>query len=187
MKARLYGLTLLELLICLLLLATLGTLSLPNIKDIVAQKQSDQVMRTLVDALTLARTVAISSGTLVTLCKSTDGLQCGGNWHDGVLLFSDRNGDREINQDDSVRRYFTFPDNGGNLRWRAFQNRQYLQITNQGFTRFQNGNFLYCPANKKPELARQLIINRSGRGRFALDSDGDGIREDSQGKPLVCE
>lgn len=187
MTAQSPGLTLLELLVCLLLVATLSAMSLPNIKDIVAHKQSDLVMRTLADAIALARTAAISGGTLVTLCKSADGMTCGGNWQDGVLLFSDRNGDRQVNQDDTIRRYFSFPDNGGTLRWRAFQNRQYLQITNQGFTRFQNGNFTYCPADKKPELARQLILNRTARGRFAVDSDGDGIREDSQGRPLICD
>lgn len=181
------GTTLLELMICLLLVAVLGAVSMPDMRSALAHRQSDTIMRTLIDALAMARTAAITSGTLVTLCRSADGIQCGGEWQDGMLLFTDSNGDRKVNQEDEVRRYFTFPDADGTLRWRAFQNRQYLQITNQGFTRYQNGNFTWCPASKKPELARQLILNRTARARFALDRDGDGIREDSSGKPLVCD
>ena len=181
------GLTLIELMLCLSLLATLSMLSLPNFEHIVQKYRSDLVMRSVMDALTLARTTAISTNTLMTLCKSSDGLECGGQWHDGMLLFTDSNGDRTVNQDDVVRHYFTFPGSEGTLHWRAFQNRQYLQFTPQGFTRYQNGNFTYCPENLKPQLARQLILNRTARARFALDSDGDGVREDSNGKPLVCD
>jgi len=184
---RLPGFTLLELLICLLLVAVLGAVSMPGLSAMIAHRRSDIVMRNLIDAIALARTSAITSGSLVTVCRSNNGSQCQGEWQDGILVFSDSNGDRLVNEDDVVRRYFSFPDTDGTLKWRAFQNRQYLQITSQGFTRFQNGNFTYCPANRKPELARQLILNRTARARFAIDSDGDGIREDSSGKPLTCD
>lgn len=181
------GLTMVELLICLLLITLLGTLSIPGLQTLVEQQRSDIIMRSLADAIAFARTTAITHGGLVTMCRSEAGTECGGQWQDGVLLFTDSNGDQEINQDDSVQRYFTFPEADGSLRWRAFQNRQYLQFTSQGHTRHQNGSFTYCAANKKPELARQLILSRTARARFALDSDGDGIREDSSGKPLVCD
>lgn len=186
-RRKITGFTLLELLICLLLLALLGTLSVPGLQTLVERQRSDIIMRSLADAIAVARTTAITTGEVVTLCRSENGSECGGQWQDGALLFTDSNGDREINQEDSVRRYFTFPEADGSLRWRAFQNRQYLQFTSQGHTRHQNGSFTYCAASKKPELARQLILSRTARARFALDSDGDGIREDSAGKPLICD
>ena len=180
------GLTLLELLITVLITSILLSISLPGFKDLLELKKSDAVVRKLIDAITLARTTAIASSQLVTLCRSSNGVECGGRWQDGMILFTDGNGDREINQTDSLQYYFTFPEADGSLTWRAFQNRQYMQITSQGFTRYQNGNFTYCPASRKSEMARQLIINRSGRVRNALDSDGDGLREDSNGQPIIC-
>lgn len=177
----------LELLICLLVVGVLGAMSLPDLQALTEQQRGDNIMRRLASAIALGRSTAITSGEVVTLCRSKDGIQCGGQWHDGVLLFTDGNADRNINQDDSVKRYFTFPEAEGSLRWQAFQNRQYLQFTSAGHTRNQNGSFTYCPASKKPDLARQLIVSRTARARFALDKDGDGIREDSEGKPLVCE
>jgi len=162
-------------------------MSLPGLQALTEQQSGDNVMSRLASAIAFGRTTAITTGEVVTLCRSKDGKQCGGQWQEGVLLFSDSNADRKINQGDSVMRYFTFPEAQGRLSWQAFQNQQYLQFTSVGHTRNQNGSFTYCATNKKPELARQLIVSRTARARFALDSDGDGIREDSEGKPLACD
>jgi type IV fimbrial biogenesis protein FimT len=180
------GLTTLELLFVLLILSVFLALSLPSFSAIVENKKSDILISQLQQAVELGKVTAITEADTVTLCKSDSGDQCGGNWQDGVIVFSDQNGDREINQDDKLIRYITFPDIDGTIRWRAFQNRQFLQFTPQGFTRYQNGSFVFCPRNKRAELARQLVINRTARDRITIDSDGDGIREDSTGAPIRC-
>lgn len=180
------GFTLIELLLVLVILSILFSLSLPNFQDMYEARKADIVIKKVAQAIQLARVSAIRSGKVVTLCRSDGGVECGGRWQDGIIVFSDGNGDRIINQDDELQHYITFPGINGSLRWRAFQNRQYLQITNQGFTRYQNGNFTYCPNDGNASLARQLIINRTARIRFATDSDGDGIREDSRGRPISC-
>ena len=59
-------------------------------------------------------------------------------------------------------------------------------MTPMGFTRDQNGNFTWCPGNGDVRLARQLIVNAAGRLREALDSDGDGVREGANGRPIGC-
>ena len=180
------GFTLVELLLVLSILSILLGLSLPNFQAMYAQRHADTVIRKVSEAIQLARMSAIRTGKLVTLCRSDSGVEWGGQWQDGIMVFSDRNGDRKINQDDVLQQFITFPGINGSLKWRAFQNRQYLQITNQGFTRYQNGNFTYCPNNGDASLAHQLIINRTARIRFAKDSDGDGIKEDSRGRPISC-
>ena len=181
------GMTLLELMITLFLLAILSGVSMPGFKQLIESQKSDALIRRVASTIEFSKSSAIASGTLVTLCRSSDGERCGGKWQQGILVFTDANGDRDINQDDQLLRYTTFPAVQGELRWRAFQNRQYLQITSLGFTRYQNGNFTYCPADKDPRFASQLIINRTGRIRFAIDSDGDGIKEDSRGRAIRCD
>ena len=178
--------TLLELLITVFILSLLFSLSMPNFQAMIEQRKADMIMQKLLQSIQFARVSAIRSGTLVTLCKSADGESCGGNWVDGILIFTDADGDRKIDGADELLRHIQFNHSQGTLAWRAFQNRQYLQITHLGFTRYQNGNFTYCPSNADPELARQLIINRAARARYAMDSDGDGIREDSRGRPINC-
>lgn len=185
-KADGTGFTLLELLFTLAILATLLGLALPDFRQLHRNTEMDIHARELAQLLELARVAAITRNSLVTLCRSTTGDACAGRWQDGILVFVDYDGDRRIDADDEVIRYHQFNGFEGEVRWRAFQNRQYLQITPQGFTRYQNGNFTLCPADKNPLYARQLIVNRSARLRFAQDSDADGIREDSRGKPLQC-
>lgn len=185
MKTQL-GFSLLELMITLLLLSILLGLSMPEFKSLVETKKVELSIQKLARAIEFAKSSAISSGSLVTLCRSSDGLKCGGKWQDGLIIFTDFNADHEINQHDQLKRHITFPYMQGELKWRAFQNRQYIQITSLGFTRYQSGNFTYCPENKDPKFARQLILNRTGRVRFAVDSDNDGIQEDSRGRAISC-
>ncbi len=93
-----------------------------------AQRHADTVIRKVSEAIQLARMSAIRTGKLVTLCRSDSGVEWGGQWQDGIMVFSDRNGDRKINQDDVLQQFITFPGINGSLKWRAFQNRQYYKL-----------------------------------------------------------
>jgi len=180
------GFTLLELLFTLFTISILLGLALPGFQQLHRNTEMDIHARGLAQLLQLARVAAITRNSLVTLCRSVDGEGCSGQWEDGILVFVDYDGDRKIDSNDEVVRYHQFFGFDGEIDWRAFQNRQYLQITSTGFTRYQNGNFTLCPADGNLTYARQLIVNRSARVRFAQDSNADGIREDSQGRPLSC-
>ncbi len=180
------GFTLLEMLIVVAIIAVLTGLSTPGLQRIVHKHEGENALRTLSELLTLARSTAVTRGQIVTLCRSLDGQTCSGTWNSGGIVFTDRNGDHVINQDDQLLRVHFNHAMQGSVVWRAFQNRQYLQIDAQGFLRHQSGHFLYCPLNRDITMARQLIINGTGRFRYAIDRDGDNVREDSNGTPLQC-
>ena len=181
------GFTLLELSITLGLVCVMAGLAIPSLQNFVAAKEGEQALRSIHELILLGRSEAAVTGRGVTICPSSTGKECGGAWASGVLLFLDRNFDREINQDDSVLRVETSLTRHGVIKWRAFGNRQYLQINARGFLRHQSGNFSYCDASGTQQLARQLVVNGAGRLRVAVDSDGDGIRENSRGKALECD
>lgn len=181
-----HGFTLLEMLIVVVTIVVLTRLSTPELQHIVRKQEGKNALRTVAELLVLARSTAVTRNQIVTLCHSLDGRTCSGNWTSGSIVFTDRNGDREVNQDDQVLRIQLNESMRGSIVWRAFQNRQYLQIDAFGFLRHQSGNFLYCPNGGDARLARQLIVNATGRFRYAVDSNGDNIREDSNGKPLQC-
>ncbi len=181
------GLSLIELLTTLGILMFLALRVLePWWLEAQQRKQIDLMMLELQQFIAMARMSAVSENRMVTLCRSDDGQHCRGRWMDGSILFTDRNADHVINGDD--RLLFRLPPRSpaGELRFNAFRNRQYLQLTPQGVTAFQNGNFTWCPANGDLRLARQLIISFSGKTRMARDRDGDGVVENSQGLPLTC-
>jgi type IV fimbrial biogenesis protein FimT len=157
-------------------------------QEVQQHKQVGMMMLELQQFIVMARSSAVSHNGMVTLCRSDDGMQCRGRWKDGSILFTDSNADHIINGEDRLlfRLPAPAPDAQGELKFNAFRNRQYLQLTPLGSTNFQNGNFTWCPADGNLKLARQLIISVSGRTRMARDSDGDGIVENSQGQPLSC-
>ena len=187
MKRGAAGLSLIEILVCLAVVAFLLVKSAtPGFANWRQHKQADALMRELIGAVDMARSHAVAENVMVTFCRSNNGTSCQGKWHEGSILFTDFNADRIINGSD--RLLFRMPpmDARGSLTFRSFRNQQYLQLTPRGITNSQNGNFTFCPADGDPTLARQLIINVTARTRVAQDLDHDGIVEDSQGRPVQC-
>ena len=73
----------------------------------------------------------------------------------------------------------------GEIRWRASGGRNYLRYRPDGGVG-EYGNFTYCPRDADPRHARQLVLSATGRPRSSVDTNGDGIVEDRDGKPLAC-
>lgn len=187
MRGKQAGLTLIELLLALTVAAILLLqLAQPSWQQLRTRRQTDLMMLELQQLIAMARLTAVSENRTVTLCRSNDGLHCQGQWHEGSILFTDADADRRINGDDRLLHRAPALPLPGHLHFNAFRNRQYLQMTPQGVTAYQNGNFTWCPADRSPALVRQLILSFSGRTRMARDRDGDGVVENSQGKPVQC-
>jgi type IV fimbrial biogenesis protein FimT len=188
MERKVRGLSLIETLVVLSVMAFLMLrVVTPDLADWRQRKEVEGLMHELIAAIDMARSHAVAESVMVTFCRSNDGNSCQGKWHEGSILFTDFNADRILNGSDRLLFRLEPMKPLGTLEFKSFQNRQFLQMTSRGFTNYQNGNFTFCPASKDPRQARQIIISLSGRTRFARDKDGDGVAEDSQGKPLYCK
>jgi type IV fimbrial biogenesis protein FimT len=181
------GFSLVEAIVCLALVSILLGSAFPSLHDMLKRSEATSAVNWLVTAVAFTRHAAITRRVTVTLCPSRDGTACGGHWHEGIIIFTDENRNRAIDRKDKLLQRARFPVDGARLSWRSFRNRQYLQMTSEGFTNYQNGNFVYCPGDKDPRFARQLVINMQGRARTSSDIDGDGIVEDRRGRDLTCE
>ena len=186
MDRRGNGYSLIEALVCIAVLAVAAGLAAPGLGFWVERQAVEVAADTLQRAVNFTRALAVSSNALVTLCPSADGERCGGVWEQGAILFIDRDADRRADGENGIAWRLPPVEHQVSIRFRSFPNRQYLQMTSLGFTRGQNGSFTLCPSGGDLRLAQQVVISRSGRTRRALDTDGDGIREDSQGSALTC-
>ncbi|HTR00518.1 MAG TPA: GspH/FimT family pseudopilin, partial [Candidatus Acidoferrum sp.] len=160
------GFTLIEILIVLAIGALLLGLSAPGLGRVVQAQQGEAVINDLARLLNYARNAAVTADGTVTVCRSGDGLSCGGKWEQGALVFIDRNGDGAFDAGDQLLQRKTFADGKGSLVQRAFPNRQYLQFSAEGFTHGQNGTFTWCAPDGSPQLAQQLVYMQSGRVRL---------------------
>jgi type IV fimbrial biogenesis protein FimT len=181
------GLTLVELLVTLVIVAIMLRLAAPAFRDLTAASRSSAALNHLIGAVALARSSAVTHYDTVTLCPGAERACLGRDqWHRGALVFLDRDGDGRLDGEDAVLRRLPSLDAGGRIYWRSFRNRSYLQFLPKGYTPWQNGHFLYCAASGNPKEARMLILNVQGRLRPARDSNGDGVVEDASGKPVSC-
>lgn len=181
------GFTLIELLAALAVAALLLAFAVPSFRNLVARERGAAAMNQMLGAVAAARAEAITARRVVTLCPGRSGRCLGRNqWHAGALIFHDADADGRIDAADRVTRALPALAEGDRVYWRSFRNRSYLQFHPRGFTRWQNGNFLYCPADADPARARMAIINAQGRIRRARDSDGDGVVEDASGRAVSC-
>lgn len=188
MRTSNFGLTLIESLICLAVVAIIiSRLSAPDTSSWRKRAEIDGIMHELMTSIGMARSHAIAENVVVTLCRSDNGSSCRGNWNDGYIVFTDWDANRILSGKDRVLARAASFKSIGALSYNSFKNRQYLQITPRGFTDFQNGNFTFCSVGRNPRESRQIIISLSGRARYARDKDGDGVVENSQGKPVICE
>lgn len=187
------GHSLAELLTVLAIITTLLSMTLPLLSP-QQPHEVEQIFERFIRTLTMARATAISRQQVLIICPAQDAHRCGMDWNRGLLVFVDSNQDSELSAAEpviEVIHWLASVDHQpraltGSLSWRAFGNRQRIRISGLGELADQNGNLSWCPAPGSSAPAHQLVINASGRIRLAVDSNGDGLREDSQGNPVRC-
>lgn len=184
MNRKQNGLTLIELIIVVVLLALLGTIMLPALGGLIERFERDTTLRAMYQAFQLARTEAVTRGKTVTICPLDGNQECAGNWEKDIHAFLDPDSQRKLASQDAVIRTVPAPDDG---KWSAnVGNTGYFQYRPDGMIRGTMGNLVYCPESGDARHAGQLIINMGGRVRYARDHSGDGIVEGTGGNAISC-
>ena len=181
------GLTLIELLVTLAVGGVLLSWATSNGSHLILERRASAALNQALGAVQFTRHAAVTHRATASLCPSAGG-GCGlrDTWHEGSLVFLDRDGDGRVDAEDVPLRRLPSLAEDDRIYWRSFRNRRHLSFLPSGLTDWQSGNFTYCPAGGDLRYARQAILNAQGRARLARDTDGDGIREDASGRDLRC-
>ena len=83
------GFTLPELMVTVVVVAILITVAVPGFRTMVQNNRITTQVNELVTSLNLARSEAIKRSTVVTVCASSSGANCVGNWDQGWIIFTD--------------------------------------------------------------------------------------------------
>jgi type IV fimbrial biogenesis protein FimT len=187
------GFSLVEVLVALAVASVLMGLAVPSMRKLIEQERSTAAINAMIGTVELARSSAIDFNARVIVCplaaaQDTAPARCGGHgdWANGWITFVDRDRNAAFGIGDDPLRETPALAMGSRLTWRSFRNRPYLAFEASGLTAWQNGSFLYCPASADPHDARQIVLNPQGRVRQLTDRDGDGIVEDTSGRPVRC-
>lgn len=98
------GVTLLELVITVAILAIIAVIALPSFNVVIVSNRLSAGANELVGSLQLARSEAIRRGSRVVVCPSSTGADCAGAWSDGWIVFEDRNRDRGVTAGEPILR-----------------------------------------------------------------------------------
>jgi type IV fimbrial biogenesis protein FimT len=87
------GYTMVELMFTVAITGVVTALAVPNFRDFVQNNRAAEEANALVGALAVARSEAVTRGIPVSVCSSTDGIDCGGSddWTTGWIVFTDAN------------------------------------------------------------------------------------------------
>lgn len=99
------GFTLVELMITLAVLAVLAAVAFPSFKSTLRSNRLSTTNNEILGLLALARSDAIRNNAGGGVCGSTDGTACDGDWTEGVMAFSDLDGNGTLDAGDTVLRY----------------------------------------------------------------------------------
>ena len=169
------GFTLIELSIALAVVAIALSLAVPSLTQARYSNEVSHAQSSLFTALTAARVDAITRGTEVTVCASSNGQDCDGNWS-GWLVFEGASATTGITQPLSAGLL-------GDVQIFAAPNS--LTFSNLG-TVAGGSSWIICDAQSQKR--RAVAVNLLGRALASKDFDGDGQHDsplDAGG--LLCQ
>ncbi len=161
--------TLIELIVTMTLIMITSLLVLPVWHDKLQYEGMMSHINQLYVSLNYARRQSIARGYTVTVCGSSGLKQCDGQWSAGHIVFVDKDKSGQVKDDFDLLRVKAAPNHYGTWTWKSFQQHPYLQFLPSGFTRRQNGTFIYCPNNGDIKFASALVVSQSGRVRVERD------------------
>lgn len=155
-----YGFTLLELLATFGLIAILVSLAVPNMTAMLDSNQRRTEQQRILQAINMARSLAIAHNQFVTVCPSMDRKNCVSDWHSPLIIFIDRNLKATLDGDDKLLRVMK-KTSKGTLKANLFPTARYMRFHPNGFSHNQNGSFNFC----YKQQGWRIVINRAGRVR----------------------
>jgi type IV fimbrial biogenesis protein FimT len=177
------GFTIIELMIVLAIAAILAAIAAPSFTATIQDNRLATQVNELQASLGLARSEAIKLNNNVTICPSSDGASCIGNWQNGWIVFVDPDANGVVaNVNDILRVHGAIT--GANTITFTQANVIY---SGTGFPQANViSTFRVCDV-RGPTNARAIIINNTGRPGLARDGiDADSIVEDGNGNNVVC-
>ncbi|MEM1110590.1 MAG: GspH/FimT family pseudopilin [Pseudomonadota bacterium] len=179
------GFTIIEVVTTVSVLSVLLALGAPAFSDMISGNRMLSEAYSLRGTLDGARSEALTRGSFVTVCRSSNGTSCSGNWSSGFIAFVDVNGDSVVDGGDEIIAAHEPEFNGLVVLFSNAQNR--VRFDSRGNALGFDGTFTFCD-DRGDSAALGVTIASVGTVAAAVDTDApaDNIRDDLSGSNLSC-
>ena len=175
------GVTLVELMITVSIVAIILTFVGPSIQSILIKNSIVAEINETSSLIQYARHHAIDEQALVVVCPSTDYSVCSKDWNDPKIVF--------IDKDDNAIRGATeellVTMSATSSTSLMTNTTDIIKFTGTGEAN-ETTEILLCHKDGKSEYARSLSVTLQGRVKMSSDSNKDGINENTSGAALSC-
>ena len=176
-----HGLTLIELLVTMAVVGIVLVAGVPALNQMTDNNRLVTQINSIAGSLAVARSEAIKTGSVVTVCISSNGSSCAGvdntDWEDGWIVFTDQDRDNVVDGGtDNIIKIEGALNGGTTLRLSLSDNAGIYQFLPDGSSLDRNlggvtvGTFTLCPAvstdvTSAQRLAKSKAININFIGR----------------------
>jgi type IV fimbrial biogenesis protein FimT len=158
------GFSLVELMVVVMIVGVLGVLGGPIMTDTIKNNRVRAEADRILTTLNLTRSEAVKRNLPVSVCRSSNGTSCTGNWSDGWIVFTNSDGDNTVDVGvDQVIRVYEGLNTGYTLGG---------TLTADTVTYFSDGSFAggagtinICSPDADPSRGWKLMLNTVGRPR----------------------
>jgi type IV fimbrial biogenesis protein FimT len=175
------GVTLVELMITVSIVAIILTFVAPSIQSILIKNQSVAEINETSSLIQYARHHAIDEQALVVICPSKDYSICSTDWNDPKIVFIDK--DDNAIRDATEELLVTI---GATSSTSLMTNTTDIIKFAETGEAILATEILLCHKDGKAEYARSLSVTLQGRVKMSSDSDKNGINENAAGAELSC-
>lgn len=159
---RARGFSLVEMMIALVVLAVLIVITAPGFSDLIRRNRMLTDVYAMRAALNGARSEALAQRSFVTLCRSSDGTSCSGDWNQGYIAFVDNDGDGIVDDPNAPggdKLFFARVIDSDTLTITYNNAENRVRFDSQGYARGFEGRFKLCDDR---DGGREVIVSAAG-------------------------
>jgi len=155
---RQHGVTLIELLISLTILATLIGFSAGSWRTVISRNQLAANSNQIISLIRFARSEAVGKAPVLICARGSDCRKFGST--NGLSAILDYNNNGVWDSDDQEIAHLDFgPET--QILWRSFRNQPHLRLDVRGTVYYQNGHFMLC----RGDQGQKVIVSWIGKLR----------------------
>ncbi len=168
------GFTLLELMVTVVIAGILASMAVPSFSQAIKNNRMSTQINELLATLNYARSEAIKRSTGISVCNSSDGASCTGNWKDGWIVFVDVDSDGTVGE---VLRVHKELSGGNSMAYTAslvsfisYKSDGLVNNTSDGSVPNSSGIFTLCDSRGDTDK-KGIDISTIGRGSVVVSGD----------------